>query len=171
MRYVVPGWSSGRPPCGNASTLSTFDHAHSGIAIRNTSQSTSSSQTQRSSASGASRGWRRDRRPAWPEAAAGRRRRSLAARVALRGGHHPGGVGLVGSVARPAAAGASHGSRRRTAAALASRRASCTPASPSRGRPADRQPWRRNYRAGPEPSAAHPAVHAPRGAPARRYRV
>jgi len=42
IRYVVPGWSSGRLASGNASTLSTLLQAQSGIAIRKTSHSASS---------------------------------------------------------------------------------------------------------------------------------
>ncbi len=46
-RYVVPGWSSGRSPPGNASTLETCWNAKIGTATRNSTQSSSSARIHR----------------------------------------------------------------------------------------------------------------------------
>src|SRR6185436_3816612 len=69
-RYVVPDCAEGRSPLGVESTLSIFDQASSGTAIRNTSQSASTTLSHRS------RGRRRLREGPDGGGAAGRRARS-----------------------------------------------------------------------------------------------
>ncbi len=48
IRYVVPGWSSGRSPLGSQATLSTLVHAKIGTATRKTTHSSSSESRVRS---------------------------------------------------------------------------------------------------------------------------